>query len=254
MISENLLQIERHGEIEVIKLSRGVINVLDSNLVQQLSETLENIRGNPDIRGLVLSSTNEKFFSIGFDIPNLYDLADAAFTSFFHSFNQLCLSLYTLPKPTIAALTGHAIAGGCILALCCDQRIIAEGRKLIGLNEIKLGVPVPFIAECILRQIINGRIVRGIVEGGGFYSPDEALRIGLVDEARPSERLLSTAIEKARQLGGNIPYVFATIKHSRTIEVEEQIEARLKEREKVFIESWFSKEARLLLKEAISKF
>jgi len=251
---EKVIKIKQHDEIGVIKLSRGIINAIDPTLLQQLSEALESIRLNPDIRGLVLSSSNEKFFSIGFDIPYLYNLPEAEFASFFHSFNLLCQSLYTLPKPTVAALTGHATAGGFILALCCDQRIIAEGRKLIGLNEIKLGVPVPYIAECISRQIINGRIVREIVEGGGFYSSDEALRIGLVNDVRSPERLLSTAIEKVKQLASHSPSAFAAIKHSRTAEVEEKIQANLEERERTFIENWFSREARQLLKEAISKF
>jgi enoyl-CoA hydratase/carnithine racemase len=253
-MTDKLIKIKQYDEIEVIKLSRGIINAIDQNLLQQLSEALEDVRSNPDIRGLVLSSSNDKFFSIGFDIPYLYTLKEAEFTSFFRSFNQLCLSLYTLPKPTIAALTGHATAGGCILALCCDQRIIAEGRRLIGLNEIKLGVPIPFIAECILRQIINGRVVREIVEGGGFYASDEALSIGLVNDARPLERILSTAIDKAKQLASNSPNAFAAVKHSRTVEVEEKIQAKLKEREQVFIENWFSPEAQQLLKEAIAKF
>jgi enoyl-CoA hydratase/carnithine racemase len=253
-MSEKLIKIKQHDEIGVVKLSRGIINAIDNNLMLQLSEALESTRLNPDIRGLVLSSSNAKFFSIGFDIPYLYNLPEAEFASFFHSFNLLCLSLYTFPKPTIAALTGHTTAGGCILALCCDQRIIAEGRRLIGLNEIKLGVPVPFIAECILRQIINGRVVREIVESGGFYSPDEAISIGLVDDACPPERIIATAVEKVKQLASNSPSAFAAIKHSRTMEVEEKIHSRLEERERVFVENWFSQEARQLLKEAISKF
>jgi enoyl-CoA hydratase/carnithine racemase len=253
-MSENLLQIEQHKEIEVIKLSRGVINSIDMNLVQQLTETLEKAKADPKIRGLILSSANDKFFSIGFDIPYLYNLTEKEFASFYHSFNSLCLSLYTFPKPTIAALTGHAIAGGCILALCCDQRLIAEGRRLIGLNEIKLGVPVPFIAECILRQIMDGRIVRQVVEGGGFYAPFEALRIGLVDESRPYDHLLSTAIEKISQLTSNSPNALAAIKQSRTMGVEKLIETHLKDREKIFIQNWFSEEARKLLKDTFSKF
>lgn len=253
-MSEKSIKIKQTDNIAVIKMARGVINSIDPTLIQQLSEALESIRSNPDIRGLVLSSSNEKFFSIGFDIPYLYGLSEPEFASFYHSFNLLCLSLYTLPKPTVAALTGHATAGGCILALCCDQRIVAEGRRLIGLNEIRLGVPVPYIAECILRQIINGRIVREIIEGGGFYSPDEALRIGLVNDIRSPERLLSTAIEKLKPLTSCSPSAFAAIKHSRTVEVEEKIQAKLEERERIFIENWFSREARQFLKDAISKF
>lgn len=76
------------------------------------------------------------------------------------------LALYTLPKPVVAAITGHAIAGGCILALCCDYRFISEGRKLMGLNEVKLGVPVPYLADRVLHALVGTRYAREIIESG----------------------------------------------------------------------------------------
>lgn len=133
-----LIHVEHQDEVVLLKLNRGITNALNLQLVNQLAEHLQNVRANSDVHGLVLGSSNEKFFSIGFDIPELFELARKDFRVFYHAFNRVSMALYTLPKPTIAAITGHAIAGGCILALCCDYRFIAEGRKLMGLNEIKL--------------------------------------------------------------------------------------------------------------------
>jgi enoyl-CoA hydratase/carnithine racemase len=76
--------------------------------------------------------------------------------------DSMCLEMLTISKPLVAGIAGHAIAGGCILSLCCDYRFISEGRKLIGLNEIKLGVPVPYVADCILRKLIGHRLARDV--------------------------------------------------------------------------------------------
>jgi len=138
-----------------------------------LAGIIEKIKHDANVKGIVLTSSNEKFFSIGFDIPGLFEFSKEDLSNFYRSFNQLSIALNTLPKPTIAAITGHAIAGGCILALCCDYRFIAEGRKLMGPNEIKLGVPIPYPADCILRSLVGTRNAREITDNGDFYEPEK---------------------------------------------------------------------------------
>jgi Delta3-Delta2-enoyl-CoA isomerase len=123
-----MLNIDFQDKVMIVNLNRGVINALNLELVQQLSEAFGKAKNDPEVRGLVLSSSNEKFFCIGFDIPGLYELDQEDFSCFYRSFNNMCLELYTLPKPTTAAITGHATADGCILALYCDYRLIAQGK------------------------------------------------------------------------------------------------------------------------------
>jgi len=171
-----LIYTEFRDEVAVLKLNRGVTNALNLQLVSQLAENLQTVRDDSDVQGLVLSSFNEKFFSIGFDIPELIKLTIDDFRVFYQVYNRICVDLYTLPKPTIAAITGHAIAGGCILALCCDYRFIAEGRKLMGLNEIKLGIPVPYPGDCILQHVVGTRNAREIMGTGEFYDPEVLLQ------------------------------------------------------------------------------
>ena len=115
-----LLRIEYQDKTYTVRLNRGVTNALNLELIRELTEILNKFKKNPAAQGLILTGSNEKFFSIGFDIPQLFGFTESDFKTFYKSYNQLCLNLYTLPKPTIAAITGHAIAGGCILALCCD--------------------------------------------------------------------------------------------------------------------------------------
>lgn len=245
--------VEYSDKVAILKLNRSVTNALNLQLVEELGETLREVRHNPDVHSLVLAGS-KKFFSIGFDIPQLFGLAQEDFCSFYRAFNRMCLDLYTLPKPTIAAITGHAIAGGCILALCCDYRFIAGGRKLMGLNEIRLGVPVPYLADCVLRQIVGVRNAREITDEGEFYRPEESLQMGLVDRVLPLEQVRPEAIEKARSLGSLPQAAFALIKHNRVESVEAQVRTHWEEREQSFVERWYSDEARQRLREAMERF
>ena len=249
-----MIDIEHYDQVAIMKLNRPVTNGLNLQLVGELAETLKGVKHNGDVRGLVLASSNDKFFSIGFDIPQLFDQAREDFRSFYQAFNRMCLDLYTLPKPTVAAITGHAIAGGCILALCCDYRFIAQGRKLMGLNEIKLGVPVPYVADCVLRHLVGVRHARDIMDTGEFSGPEELVRMGVVDRVWPLEQVLAQAVEKAGLLGALPQQAFAMIKRNRVEMVEAQVLARLEERERFFIERWYSDEARERLRGAMEKF
>lgn len=249
-----MIRIEHHGEVAIVKLDRGVTNTIDLQLVEELSEALQEVTHDPGVHSLVLGSSNERFFSIGFDIPQLFGLARQDFKFFYQTFNRVCMDLYTLPKPTIAAITGHAIAGGCILALCCDYRFIAQGRKLMGLNEIRLGVPVPYLADCVLRHIVGVRYARDIMDIGEFYQPEESLQMGIVDQVLPLEQVLPKSVEKARLLGGSPQEAFAMIKRNRVERVEAQVLMRLEEKERFFVDRWYSDEARERLREAMEKF
>ena len=101
------ISIEIRDRVKVIKLDHGITNALNGEVIQELADELLKVREDPKVQGLVLSSANEKFFSIGFDIPNLYQLPRNEFSEFYHDFNKFCLELYTIPKPTVAAITGH---------------------------------------------------------------------------------------------------------------------------------------------------
>jgi enoyl-CoA hydratase/carnithine racemase len=250
----SLIRMEIQDHVAVVKLDHGVTNAINLPLVNELTEVLRQAKRDSNVRGLVLTSANDKFFSIGLNLPELYGLPKDEFAVFFRAFARAGLELFTLPKPTVAALTGHALAGGCIMALCCDYRVMAAGRKLMGLNEIKLGVPVPYLADCILRHLVGVRTAREVTDTGEFYPPEELLRMGLVDQVLPSEQVLPWAIEKARTLGAYPPAAFAGIKRNRVQPVEAQVLAQEEEEERLFLNLWYGDEARARLKAALEKF
>ncbi|KPK73871.1 hypothetical protein AMJ87_00010 [candidate division WOR_3 bacterium SM23_60] len=224
---------ELRKKVAILKLNRSVTNPINLELINQLSGQIKMAKDDKDIAGIVFTSANSKFFSIGFDIPELINSTRAEFKEFYHYFNQLCIDLFTL---------------------CCDYRFIGEGKKLMGLNEIKLGVPVPYPADCILRQIVDDRAARIILDTGDFFPPEETLKMGLVDEVMPQEHLVNKAVERVESIQSLSLDAYCIIKRNRTEAVESQIRTSLAEKEKIFIEMWYSAETRKKLKAALEKF
>ena len=249
-----MISVEHHGKVVFAKLKHGVTNALNPKVFQELGEILQQIKNDAAVNSFVLGSSNEKFFSIGFDIPQLFEMNRDDFRGFYRVFNQVCLDLFTLPKPTVAAITGHAIAGGCILALCCDYRFIAKGKNLMGLNEVKLGVPVPYLPDRVLHALAGVRKAREMMESGQFYAPDEMLKAGVVDEVLLIEDVVKTAIERADTLGSLAKGAYGMIKQNRVEVIAEQVAARQEDKAAHFIECWYSDEVRECLKEAMKKF
>lgn len=249
-----LIKVEHDEGVAILEFQNGITNAISPQLIQEMNDRLIEERGNPNTDSIVINGSNNKFFSIGLDIPTLFDLSREEFTKFYHSFNKLSMDLFTFPKPTIASITGHAIAGGCILALCCDFRFIAEGYKLMGLNEIKLGVPVPYPADCILKQIVNPQTANKILTSGDFYQSEQLLQFGIVDQVLPLDQVLIRSIEKVKLIGTYSKDAFQIIKQNRTETTEQRIMAVLSEKEKFFIDCWYSNDTRENLKNAMKKF
>jgi len=173
---------------------------------------------------------------------------------FIVSFNRVILATYTLPMPTACAIAGHATGGGNIIALASDLRFMAEGKKRIGLNEVTLGVPVPYLADLILRQVVGDRPATEMLFGGELMSADQALRIGLVDAVVPEPDLEQSAIQKVAALAAHPPSGFTEIKANLVESVRYLYERKGMEKDKKFVQCWFLPEVQDLLKKAAEKF
>jgi Delta3-Delta2-enoyl-CoA isomerase len=139
-------------------------------------------------------------FSGGLDVPELIRLERSAVASFWRAFFGLNRALASSAVPVIAAITGHAPAGGAILALHCDFRIAAAGSFKIGLNEVRVGLPVPLTILAALRQLVGPRQARWLATRGELIPVAEARELGLVDEVVPSDQVLERSMALAREL------------------------------------------------------
>jgi len=250
----NTLKVNNFDGVLLVEMSHGVTNAIGTELLYELTDLINDAGEKDEVTSIVLSSSNEKFFSIGFNLPELLQLNKTDFGDYYQKFNRLCVDLFTLNKPTIAALTGHAIAGGFILALCCDYRFISEGRTKVGLNEIKLGLPIPYPANCILQALVGNRIGRDVTYGGNFYTPSESFELGLVDKVLPPKDVIQKAINCVGDLSKVPEKAFSAIKSNRVDPVMREIEENLAVRERDFSDFWFSEEARIKLEEAKERF
>ncbi|NGF55347.1 enoyl-CoA hydratase/isomerase family protein [Parapedobacter sp. SGR-10] len=190
-------KIEDH--IYHILLDRGKSNAMDLEAVQELISAVEQAEADPAVEGLILSG-KEGFFSSGLDLITLYDYDAEQMKEFWKHFLLLIQKLASFSKPAVSAITGHSPAGGCILALCCDYRIMTEGQYIIGLNEVPVGIVVPqSIFKLYSFWLGDGIAYRSLMEGK-LFSPQEALAIGLVDEVVPLNRIQNTAFQKIKSV------------------------------------------------------
>lgn len=231
-----------------IQLQRGKVNALNESFLDEIRETFEKLHDDDAIRTVVLTGSGS-FFSFGFDIPELYAYTQEDFARFLNKFTGLYKYIFLYPKPVIAAINGHAIAGGCMLATACDQRIMAEGKFKISLNEITFGASVFQGSVELLRYWVGGRAAQEILFGGAMYSGPEALRMGLVDEIIPGEEWVTRTAQMAEKYASLNPAAFAHMKRMLRRPVVDRMEKGESESIRDFLKIWYSDDLRSNLRE-----
>jgi len=234
-------RITRFDEVAVLALERGKVNALDPAVVHEVSGGLDELERDDEVRALVLTGTGS-FFSFGFDIPEFLSYSKEEFTRFLVDFTGLYRRIFLFPKPVVACLNGHTIAGGCMLALACDRRLMALGKSKISLNEIGFGASV--FAGCVemLRACVGHSRAEAVLFSGEMFRAEEALGLGLIDRALPPEELPAAAVEEARLLGRRAGRAYRSIKSLLRGPVAEEIERREAASIQEFAEIWYSPE------------
>lgn len=179
-------------------MDRPPANALNRELVEQLLAALEAARMD-GARAIVLTG-RPGMFSGGLDVPELLALDRRQIEAFWGLFFSLTRQLAASPVPVIAAVSGHAPAGGAVLALNCDWRIGVAGQYKIGLNEVQVGLPVPGTVLAALEQVVGPRVARRMATRGELLSMEEAAAVGLLDELVAPEQLLPAALARANEL------------------------------------------------------
>lgn len=185
-------------KLAIITLNRGKSNSLNREMVTELHDMLENIENDDNIGGVIITG-RENFFSAGLDLIELYHYNEEEAKSFWHLFLKFTAKITAFKKPLVAAINGHSPAGGCVIALACDARVMAHGQYIIGLNEVPVGIIVPHsIFKLYAFWLGHASAYRNIL-AGKLFSPDEALAVGLVDELVKQESILTAAERKVRK-------------------------------------------------------
>lgn len=208
------IQSERDGGLLILTLARGKANALNYDLVEDLCAAVNAAAADGSVRALVLASDRPRFFSSGFDIREVFGYDREGMARFFGRFIDLYESLYSFPKPAVAALSGHTFAGGAILAIACDFRIMAEGDFGFALNEINLGLALSPTIRSMLADAVGMARAREVLLFGEPLTPARALEIGLVRELAPADQVRARAIACARFLAAKPPGAYREIKRS----------------------------------------
>jgi len=252
--------------VALIRIESGKVNAIGPVFVEALSALLDGL-GEADA---AVITGQGSVFSAGLDLPALVDLEEAAMHRFIERFNALMLRIFELPIPLVAAVNGHAIAGGCVLALQADLRLAIDpdariglppqgvpggGRSapLIGLNEAQLGIGLPAVVLETLRAQVPASSLAPIALEGRLFSPREALQLGLVHGLVPEADLLARALERAQALAALPPAGVRQIKSALRRPISALIRATGAAESGRWVQSWLDERSQAKLRATVAR-
>lgn len=236
-----IFHLEQRDELGILHLHAGGANALNARVLGAIAEGLRQASA-AHLKGLVLTGY-ERFFCAGLDLISIYEYDRAQMTRFIAELDEEFQRFFAYPKPIIAALNGAATAGGCILALGCDYRLMVEGAK-IGLSEIQLGLPLPASALEIARHAIPPLHHSDVFYTGKLFEAEEALRVGLVHEIIPPAQLLEAAVARLRAFTAHPGAAGGTLKMMLRGPILESMNKGAHTMREAFLDAWFSPAAR----------
>jgi len=191
------IQVSMNNRLAVVSLDRGRSNPINHQMIKDLLACVKDMEEDDNVGGLIITG-KPGFFSSGIDLIEAYDYNEEQIRDFWTDFLALPGALASFKKPLVAAINGHSPAGGCVLVLCCDYRVMAEGPFIIGLNEIPVGIIVPDSIFNLYAFWLGQRKAYQYLIEGKLLNVSEALQAGLIDETSAAEDVLTAAEKKIR--------------------------------------------------------
>ena len=217
-----MIDLEHRGGVAVVRMVHGKANALDIDFCNALAAQVAAHRGG-DTKAVVLTGQGG-MFSAGVNLYRLAEGGAAYVREFLPALHRLYDTVFFFPKPVVAAVNGHAIAGGCVLECCADRRIAAAGVGRIGVTELLVGVPFPPLAFEIMKFSTPPRYLADGMYSGATFTPDVAFARGLIDEVAPPDVLLDRAVAAAETLAALQPATFAQTKQQIRQSVNDAME------------------------------
>jgi enoyl-CoA hydratase/carnithine racemase len=248
----SLVQTSAHGDIHELRLARPPVNALDPQVCAGLADAIA-ASVDAGARALVLSG-GPKVFSAGLDVPYLLSLGEdrTALAAAWSEFFRAARALAGCAVPVVAAMAGHAPAGGCVLALCCDYRVMASGPYRIGLNETQVGLVAPEGIQHLLRRVVGPHRAERLLVGGEMVDAGTAHAIGLVDELADIDHVTTRAIAWLQPL---LALPRAPMLQTRAIARADVVDALRPERIRLetFIDAWTAPDTQAGLKALVAR-
>lgn len=243
----SLIDVKIDEKIATITLNRPKVNALNEPLIDELRAAFDNIENDNDINAVILRGKGS-FFSFGFDVPGFMSYPKDSFERYVFSYSELIKKIFMFPKPVVAALNGHTVAGGCILALACDFRIMVSGKAKIAMNEITFGSTLFTSAVEMLRYAAGSKSSQDIVYSGKMLSAEEAFSLGLIDKSANEDDFISIVAKTAQYFAAKDLVAFNSIKKLLKLETIKKIDEEEKDTISEFVDIWYSESMRENLK------
>ena len=246
------LQLNIKDRLAVITLDRGKANPINLEMLTELIETVKALDADDEVGALVITG-KENFFSAGVDLIELYGYDREQSKVFWTQFLQMSSILAAFKKPLVASITGHSPAGGCIIALCADYRIMAQGPYIIGLNEVPVGIVVPeSVFQLYSFWLGKAKAYRYLLEGK-LLNVTDALADGLIDEIAEPANVLEIAERKAQGFMKSNPLTWQQTKVNLRGELLGKLSGDNSAALDKMLERWWSAETRTALEKMIEK-
>jgi 3,2-trans-enoyl-CoA isomerase len=240
-----------HGVVRELRFNRPPANALSPELLVALKQAVETA-AKEDVRALVLSGS-PGMFCAGLDVPLLLTLDRPAIARAWRDLYSVLRALACSPVPIAAAINGHGPAGGTVLALFCDWRVMAEGDWKMGFNEVQVGIPLPPVILSTLKRQVGARQAERLGAGGLMISGSEAARLGLVDELVPLDRVVDRAVEWCRSLLALPPQAMTLTRTKARADLASLFDQGIERELDEVINNWWSEEAQTVLRALAEK-
>lgn len=215
---------ENRDGLAVVTMNRGTANAQNIEMIKEISDLFVKLQGDDTVKAAIITGQGN-FFSAGLDVMEIAGYDEKESKVFWQAFAHMMATLAAWPKPFAAAINGHSPAGGCIIAITADFRIMAEGNFKIGLNEVPVGIMVPFPVYKLYSTWIGERLAYQYLLQGKLLSPSEAAQAGLVDALVPQEQVFATTEAMMRQIMKLDLNTFVKTKASLRSEINQVLKA-----------------------------
>ena len=241
---------ERDG-ITIVTLAHGKANTLDTEFCAALTKAFVKLKS-AKARGVVLTG-QDGIFSAGVNLIRARDGGPRYIRKFLPVLNKMFDTVFHFEKPLVAAINGHAIAGGCVLACCADSRLMARDGGRIGITELLVGLPFPALAFEVMRFVAMPPDLPALLYTGETFPPPDALDRGLIDEIVEPSALLDRAVEKAQRLAALPPQAFAVTKQQLRLDVIDRMKKHGRRIDAAATKIWASPKATETIRDYVAR-